>query len=177
MSALDAMLGASIVTVLPPNIIARRDDKHGSLLGDVMRRLSSDSDGEIVATVRAVRRLLESEGVGVHELVDHIEGNGGGFDEAVAKQIYDAAYSRGYARGTQDAENKQHGARDFLRTDGKPEWDEVALFLQRNKHWLDSKHHQFVDDMCGRTVWGREPTEKQHRYLHSLFFQLGGKIT
>ena len=26
-------------------------------------------------------------------------------------------------------------------------WDAVALFLQRNKHLLDSKHHAFIDDM------------------------------
>jgi hypothetical protein len=42
---------------------------------------------------------------------------------------------------------------------------------------LDAKHHEFVDDMASRTVWGREPTERQHKYLHSLFFKLGGKIT
>ena len=29
--------------------------------------------------------------------------------------------------------------------------------------------------MASRTVYGREPTEKQHKYLHSLFFKLGGK--
>ena len=53
----------------------------------------------------------------------------------------------------------------------------VALFLQRNKHRLDPKHHEFIDDMAGRTAWGEEPTERQHKYLHSLFFKLGGKIT
>ena len=31
--------------------------------------------------------------------------------------------------------------------------------------------------MASRTVQGREPSEKQHKYLHSLFFKLGGKIT
>ena len=79
--------------------------------------------------------------------------------------------------GVQDAENKQHGANDFRTTDGKPEWNDVALFLQRNKIRLDVKHHKFVDDMASRTVWGREPTERQHKYLHSFFFMLGGKIT
>jgi len=64
-----------------------------------------------------------------------------------------------------------------LDTDGKPDWTHVALYLQREKHRLDSKHHQFVDDMAARTVWKREPTEKQHKYLHSLFYQLGGRIT
>jgi hypothetical protein len=36
---------------------------------------------------------------------------------------------------------------------------------------------KFVDDMASRTVYGREPNEKQHKYLHSLFYKLGGKLT
>jgi prophage maintenance system killer protein len=56
-------------------------------------------------------------------------------------------------------------------------WEAVSLFLQRNKDRLEAKHHQFVDDMASRTVYGREPTEKQHKYLHSLFYKLGGKLT
>jgi hypothetical protein len=47
--------------------------------------------------------------------------------------------------GVQDAENKAHGANDFRTTDGKPEWSDVALFLQRNKARLDAKHHEFVE--------------------------------
>jgi hypothetical protein len=55
-------------------------------------------------------------------------------------------------------------------------WNDVALFLQRNKTRLDEKHHEFVDDMATRTVWGREPTERQHKYLHSLFFNWAGRL-
>ena len=37
-----------------------------------------------------------------------------------------------YAMGMQDAEDaSEHGANDFGTTDGKPEWNDVALFLQR----------------------------------------------
>lgn len=161
------------VMILPPEIIAPRD-RHGSKLGNVIRRLSSNNDGELVATVHAMRRVLESVGADVHALAEHLEKpNNGGLNEAEARKVFDA----GYAMGVQDAENKQHGANDFRNTDGKPDWSDVALFLQRNKHRLDSKHHEFVDDMASRTVWGREPTERQHKYLHSLFFKLGGKIT
>jgi len=53
----------------------------------------------------------------------------------------------------------------------------VALYVQREKHRLPAQHHQFVDDMAARTVWEREPTDRQHRYLRSLFLKLGGKIT
>ena len=49
--------------------------------------------------------------------------------------------------------------------------------MQREKHRLAAHHHEFIDDMASRSVYGREPTQKQHQYLHSLFFKLGGKIT
>ena len=101
-----------------------------------------------------------------------LSSNGNGAITQTEKAISDA-----YAAGVQDAENKFHGANDFHSTDGKPNWEAVALFLQRNKHRLDAKNHEFVDDMASRTAWRREPTERQHKYLHSLFFKLGGKIT
>ena len=75
------------------------------------------------------------------------------------------------------AESKYHGVSDFHGIDGKPSWEDVALFCQREKHRVDARHHEFIDDMASRSAWGREPTEKQHKYLHSLFFKLGAKIT
>ena len=74
-------------------------------------------------------------------------------------------------------EAKQHGTGAFRNTDGALEWTEVALYCQREKQRLPSKHHEFIDDMASRTVYGREPTPKQHQYLRGLFFKLGGKIT
>jgi hypothetical protein len=162
-----------VIVGLPSDIIDSRDG-HGSKLGNLIRRLGSNNDSELLATVHALRRVLKSVGADLHALAEHIEKpNGSGLNEAEARKIFDT----GYAMGVQDAENKQHGANDFRPTDGKPEWNDVALFLQRNKARLDAKHHEFIDDMASRTVWGREPTERQHKYLHSLFFKLGGKIT
>jgi hypothetical protein len=163
---------------LPPEITTRRDDRHGSRLGDIIRKLSSDSDGEIVATIHALRRVLESSGVDVHALADHIE-NGHGLTEADKQEIQHAVESAradGYADGVRAAEARQNGAGTFRNTDGKLDWTEVALFVQREKHRLPDKHHEFIDDMAARSAWGREPTQKQHQYLHSLFYKLGGRI-
>ena len=87
------------------------------------------------------------------------------------------AISDAYAAGVQDAENKLHGATDFQNADGSLSWEAIALFLQRNKHRLPVRNHEFVDKMAAQTVWGREPSPPQHKYLKSLFYQLGGKIT
>jgi hypothetical protein len=162
---------------LPPEITARRDQR-GSKLGDVIRRLSSSSDGEIIATVHAMRRMLESNGADIHGLADHVEN--GGLTDADKQKIrteIENARALGYADGVRAWESKQHGTGAFRNTDGKLEWTEIALFVQREKHRLPTRHHEFIDDMASRTVFGREPTPRQRQYLHSLFYKLGGKIT
>jgi hypothetical protein len=149
-------------------------------LGKPIRLLASDSQGEAFAALCAIARLLESYGCSFHELADHVERAIGGLTEEHKQKIkaeVERAYACGYAEGVQAAESKQHGTGAFRNTDGTLEWSEVALFLQREKHRLPVKHHEFIDDMASRTVYGREPTPKQHQYLHSLFYKLGGKIT
>ena len=167
---------------LPLELIGRRDnDRRRSRLGDVMCRLASTSDGEIVATVLALQRLLEAHDVDFHALVEHLENGGGDSLSDAAKEKVRAeieqAFNEGYAEGVCAAESKQHGTGAFRNTDGTLEWSEVALFVQREKNRLAPKHHEFIDDMASRTVYGREPTPRQHQYMHSLFYKLGGKIT
>jgi len=148
-------------------------------IGKPIRLLASNSRGEAFAALCAIARLLESHGYTFHTLADHVE-NGGGLNEDDKKKIrseIENARAIGYAEGVKAAESKQHGTGAFRNTDGALEWTEVALYCQREKQRLPSKHHEFVDDMASRTVYGREPTPKQHQYLHSLFFKLGGKIT
>jgi hypothetical protein len=148
-------------------------------LGKPIRLLASNSQGEAFAALCAIARLLESHGYSFHTLADHVE-DGGGLSEADKKKIrseIENARAIGYAEGVKAAEAKQHGTGAFRNTDGALEWTEVALYCQREKHRLPDKHHEFIDDMASRTVWGREPTPKQHQYLHSLFFKLGGKLT
>jgi hypothetical protein len=161
---------------LPPEIAAPRDGGRGSKLGDLVRRLSSDSDGEVVATVRAMNRTLKSAGTDFHGLAEHIEtANGRHVPEEQLQKVWDTAF----AAGVQAAENRQHGSDDFIGTDGKPTWQAVALFLQRNKHRLNPRVHEFVDKMAALIAWDeeQEPSPRQHKYMHSLFYELGGKIT
>ena len=40
----------------------------------------------------------------------------------------------------------------------------------------DLKHHEFIDKVAAQTVYGREPTERMHKYLFSLFLRLGGRV-
>jgi hypothetical protein len=153
--------------------------KLAAKIGKPIRLLASNSQGEAFAALCAIARLLESHGYTFHTLADHVE-NGNGLSEDDKKKIrseIENARAIGYAEGVKAAEARQHGTGAFRNTDGALEWTEIALYCQREKQRLPSKHYEFIDDMASRTVYGREPTPKQHQYLHSLFFKLGGKIT
>jgi hypothetical protein len=149
-------------------------------LGKPIRLLMSNSQGEAFAALCAIARLLQAHGYSFHELADHVEKANGGLSDADKQKInaaIESARIEGYAEGVKAAESKQHGTGAFRNTDGTLEWTEVALYVQREKRRLPEKHHEFINKMAARTVYGYEPTPNMHKYLHSLFYQLGGKIT
>ena len=152
-------------------------------LAKAIRMLTTNFNGEINAAANAIVRIIDgAKPDQIHALADRLENsiqplpppvNDHGLTKEQIQQIYDA----GFHAGVQETENKIHGVNDFIGADGKPTWEAVALFLQRSLDRLDPQHHKFVNDMASRTTWGQEPTERQHKYLHSLFLKLGGKIT
>ncbi len=139
-------------------------------LGKFIRLLSSDRDGEVVAAARAIMRTLQAEKLDIHVLAGAIEKPNGALSETDAKRIYDAGFDDGFRK----AENAQHGSGTFRNVDGNPDWHKMALFCQQRAEQLEEKHREFIHDIASRTVW-REPTEKQGKYLFSLFLKLGGK--
>src|SRR5215469_357453 len=141
-------------------------------LAACIRMLSSDKDGDVIAAARGLVRMLKGAGTDIHTLADRIENsNGGGLTYAEMRKLYDA----GYQAGVRVVENRQHGSGDFHNVDGLPNWNEIALFCQQNNDRLRPTERQFIDDMASRTVWC-EPTEKQAKWLRSIFYRLGGKL-
>ena len=136
----------------------------------VVRLFASNSDGDKIAAVYALERVLMGAGTDFNGLAHGIENLGKStvVPDEIKKKIWDAA--------VEHTENRLHGADEFRSTDGKPTWQSVALLCQRNKQRLRPQTHEFVDKMASQTVWDQEPTEKQHKYLFALFLQLGGKI-
>ena len=139
-------------------------------LASLVRMLSSDRDGEIVAAARALVRMLMGAGSDIHALADQIEKPNGGLTDAEMRNLYDA----GYAAGVRAVEGRQHGTGDFHSVDGLPAWGEIALFCPQNGDRLGENERTFVNEMASRTVW-REPTEKQAKWLRSIFYRLGGR--
>jgi hypothetical protein len=132
-------------------------------LGKLIKMLSSPNDGEVVAAARAITRALAADGADIHELAKRVEG-GGRLSKAEMQKIYDTAYQRG-----KDAAAADTG----FRAADVPAFYEMACEIQEkgNGH-LSEKEQGFVDDMvrwCAR----REPSDKQAKWLHSIYCRIG----
>jgi hypothetical protein len=139
----------------------------------LIRLLSSDQQGEVLAAVQALNRLLQTSGSDIHALADSLgPHNGATLSEAEMQKLYDA----GYQDGLRAAESKFYGGADFLDEDGMPDWHQIARWCQRHDDRLRDKEAQFVAQMAGRTVY-EQPTEKQELWLRSIFLRLGGRLT
>jgi hypothetical protein len=148
-------------------------------LGHSIRMLSSDKDGDVLAAAAAILRLLASCGADIHALAAHVESGSGLSDDDKRKirSEIESARAAGYAEGVRAAQAKQHGTGAFHNTNGKLEFNEVALYVARERHRLRPQTHEFVDKMALYAVEGFEPSKKQGKYLFDLFLELGGKIT
>jgi hypothetical protein len=139
-------------------------------LGTFIRMLASERDGEVVAAARAIVRTLKAAGADIHVLAERVEtANGSKLTDAEMRKLYDA----GYDAGVRAAEDKYPG--DLHNVDGLPGWNEIALFCQRHSGRLRGNERNFINDMAAQTVW-HEPTERQAKWLRSIFFKLGGKL-
>jgi hypothetical protein len=148
------------------NAIAPIADK----LGKLIRLLSSDRDGEVLGAAYAIKRALKTAGLDVHALAQQIEKPA--FNEADAKKLYDAGYQSGYQATAATQSNNDvtfHDISSPLAT-----WHETARWCQQRNEQLRSREREFVDQMCGETLW-RAPTDKQGRWLKSIYYTLGGR--
>jgi hypothetical protein len=128
----------------------------------LLKLLSSNNDGEVVAAARAIMRTLEAEGADIHELAERVEGRK--LSPSEMQQIYDTAFRRG-----RDAAAADGG---FHNTEGPSFYEMAREVMRKEDGRLSPKERDFVDDMvrwCAR----REPSEKQAKWLHTLYCRIG----
>jgi hypothetical protein len=156
---------------------ARQTKTYEQKLADVVRRLASDHDGEVIAAVSALKRLLASRDADLNDLAGAVERLAtGGLEQAEMERVYEAGRAKGLseARREQAEEIAVYGQ----RLDGSYDWLAIALFCQReNTRLRGDVERTFVNDMAARMSFpGREPTEKQAVWLLAIFRRLGGSM-
>jgi hypothetical protein len=170
---------------LPPELTERRDGRR-SRLGDLVARLSSDSDNEVVNTARAIGRALKAHGADFHDLVGHIEEPplNARQIELIRNEIDETA--KKLAEGMR-AEAPRPNFNDFRSTDGsddRDDWRQLAIHIDENKGRLSPRDYndwarEFIDDMATRARHDPyyEVHPRQYVQLRKFFVRLGGKIT
>ena len=144
-------------------------------LGDLMRRLASSYDGEIVGTVKAMKRVMETAGIGFHDLATRVEKPNGNSElkEAEMKKIYDA----GFNAGVKQVENQIHGDRAFreLSNVGLSRSAQMANYCWERRERLGGRDRGFVEGMVVVTGNEEEPSPKQVAWLIGIYRRLGGR--
>lgn len=117
-------------------------------LAALLPRLATDSDGEVLATVAAIRRVLKAEGSDLHDLAKAATEGGA----TVYKTVY----------------------RDVYRDPPKPEthWPEKAEYCHDRQHLLRGRELEFVCDIYAKTRIYPDLTEKQGAWLESIYQRL-----
>jgi hypothetical protein len=136
-----------------------------SKLAKMIRLLGSDRDGEVLATVRAMRTVLANNGADLHLLADAIEAGPTYLDEALVRADQARRQAEEELRRAMDI------ARD-MRTQAPPHldksWHNIAVECAGRTD-LDERTREFVTDMVRWTINGGKPTEKQANWLRKIY--------
>jgi len=144
-------------------------------IAKLFRMLSSDYDGEVLAAARRMKQQLVGEGLSFNDIATVIENCNGEIEERkYSDSDAELIFAKGVEKGRKEEANRKDLPPAFYDADGQPRWSAVALFCQQHHRRLRPKEQEFIDDMAGKTMW-REPTEKQGKWLLSIFIRLGGR--
>jgi hypothetical protein len=165
-------------TRLDPDVVEK--------LGKVFSLMESASDGEALAAVRTLNRVLKANDVDPHVLVARMK-NSWVSDEHKAQFTakVEQARAAGRAEGEREA-TARLGLRDDFDGDGadaSADWRLVARFVGRERHRLplrnrDDRTSDFIDSMVALAASPHtDLSPARANWLFDLFGKLGGKIT
>jgi hypothetical protein len=164
---------------------ARLDPDVVDKLGKVFALTGSASDGEALAAVRMLNRVLKTNGVDPQVLIARMK-NSWVSDEHKAQ--FAAKVEQARAAGRIEGQ-RQATARLDLRDDfddddeASVDWRLVARFVGRERHRLppykrDAWNEEFINNMVALAASSYTSlSTKQTNILYGLYGALGGKIT
>jgi hypothetical protein len=147
-------------------------------LANLIRRLSSNSDGEVVATARALIRTLNSIGGDIHDLADRIEhsSNGASLAENEMQEIYNAGIKEGARLAIAKMQAQMAHSPPQRLMPQFPSAADMALYCYQQINRCNEWEREFCVNMVAWTR--RRPlTVKQQARLEELFVKLGGKLS
>jgi hypothetical protein len=122
--------------------------------------LSSNQDGDVIAAMYGIRRILNSIGSDLHELAARVH-NGRNLSEAEMEKIYNAAYSA----GKKDGRDEVQANVKFNDVNTDLPHQEMAQYCIDHDRGLNAWETKFIHDMVD---WSR-PTEKMMVKLRQIY--------
>lgn len=110
----------------------------------VIPRLGTDQDGEKIATVNAIGRILNAAGLDWHDL-------------AAALTALDEPQQEDLKREPDE---------------GSATWWQVAHWLRDRVHLLRRNEADFVQNLAGRPINGPPPTAKQLKWMGDIYLRV-----
>jgi hypothetical protein len=137
-------------------------------LANLIRRLASDKDGEVVATAHAMVRTLQGIGADIHDVADRIGHSNGALNEAEMQEIYNAGVKAGIKQQQRAVQN--------VASPVFPSARDMALFCyQRIDRLTSDRERDFITNMASGTRT-RPLSAKQQGHLEKIYIKLGGRI-
>jgi hypothetical protein len=116
-------------------------------LSKLLPLLSSDQDGEVVATARAIGRTLKGAGLDFHTLSEALLDPRAVFIEP---------------------RRPPKPPKTLL---------EIAVWCGSNRYGcLNAKERKFLSEMTASLAMGRQASEKQEKWLRAIFYRVGGEF-
>lgn len=141
-------------------------------LGQRIRLLGSDREGEAVAALHAVRKLLAANNETFNDLADRIE-KANGIDEAEVRRIYDA----GVVDGLSKAQAAQYGRATFRSiNEARDRWGQVCDYVERNINRLAAKDVGPITGIIASIRNGVAPSPRQSSWLIEIMRRMGGTL-
>jgi len=145
--------------------------------------MSSDSDGEIVACVNALRKYCN-----LNDLGNLIEGNSNGEDKMSKKDmqyLYDAGYKdgleagkkQGFKDGLEEGKKVVYRGNPFEDVLDNSDEESKVIYCDKHKSRLKSENEKdFVESCLARVrVYHKALTPPQLKWINDIYKRLGGK--
>jgi hypothetical protein len=154
----------------------------------LIRMLSSTAEGEVLNAVRLLLQQLTNTGLDIHALAERIEKGGGAasvpqLNAAQMQRIYDNAYQKGFADGSEHGRKNAIIAAPSIGTfnigagvNGYS-WQQIAQHCLANKHLFHGRDYEFIESVAEQLEYRPTPSPPQAKWLKDLFMRgFNGRI-
>jgi hypothetical protein len=154
----------------------------------LLRMFTSTAEGEVLNAVRLLLQQLANTGLDIHALAERIEKGGGAgsapqLNAAQMQRIYDSAYQKGFADGSEHGRKNAIVAAPSIGTfsigagvNGYS-WQQIAQHCLANKHLFHGRDYEFIESIAAQLECRPTPSPPQAKWLKDLFMRgFSGRI-